>query len=93
LLAGEIGLHVEPRPICICFDEPQTDPCFSIGAHTRIARQDHCLGLPMDTWRRADFGFLVRMNSVWIVYVFDNLCDRIVYVFFYHPVDDYLESF
>jgi ribosomal protein L13E len=33
-VAGEIGLHVEPRPIRICFDEPETDPCFSIGAHT-----------------------------------------------------------
>jgi hypothetical protein len=32
-VVGEIGLHVEPRPIRICFDEPETDPYFSIGAH------------------------------------------------------------
>jgi hypothetical protein len=39
--AGEIGLHVELRLIRIfCFDEPETDPYFSIGAHTRITGRD-----------------------------------------------------
>jgi hypothetical protein len=57
-----------------------------------LGARDHCLGLPVDEWRRADFGFVVRTNSVQIVYVFGSLCDRKVY-FFYHQVDDYSSLF
>jgi hypothetical protein len=32
-VAGKIGLHVEPKPIRICFDEPETNLYFSMGAH------------------------------------------------------------
>jgi hypothetical protein len=58
----------------------EADPYFR-PEHTRIAGRDHCLGLPVDEWRRADFGFVVRTKGVRIVYVFGSLCDGIVYVF------------